>query len=133
MISFWFIPRGAPHRVWRPDPPPPRPGRRWWLSVFVAVFLAILVLFLQANGGADAIQPHELATRPKILLVEDFYYPPMDGTLAYPNCKLGRGFEFPGGVASDLVDYAFLSAMGESGGSSKMTLMSASILRKHLT
>lgn len=74
-------------------------------------FLAILVIFLGAQKGANTIQPNERGERPPVLLLDDFYYPPQNNTLAYPTCKLTKGFEFPGQVASDLGDYAFLSVI----------------------
>ncbi|KAL7541282.1 hypothetical protein ACHAXR_010772 [Thalassiosira sp. AJA248-18] len=88
-------------------------GRRVWSWIFVVFFLAILVLFLQSQQGSDTIQPQERATRPPILLPDpnEFYYPPEAGTIAYPTCKLTKGFEFSEDSSSDLGDYSFLSAM----------------------
>ena len=84
-------------------------GRRWWTWIFFVFFLAILFLFLASQNSSDLIQPGERATRPPILLLDDFYYPPVDDTIAYPSCTLNKGFEFPGIGSTDLVDYAFLS------------------------
>ncbi|KAL7536441.1 hypothetical protein ACHAWF_005468, partial [Thalassiosira exigua] len=86
-------------------------GRRVWSWIFVVFFLAILVVFLAANQSTDSVLPGERATRPPVLLVDEFYWPSEENTIAYPSCKLSKGFEFPGGVASDLADYSFLSVM----------------------
>ncbi|KAL9179381.1 hypothetical protein ACHAXT_008671 [Thalassiosira profunda] len=86
-------------------------GRRWWSWIFSIFFVAILVLFLASQHSTDYVQPQERGPRPPILLVEDFYYPPQPDTLAYPTCKLAKGFEFPDETTSDLADYSFLSAM----------------------
>lgn len=73
--------------------------------------MAILVLTLLANGSSEDVDPQARATRRPILLVDDYYYPSLNDTLAYPTCDLTKGFEFPGGAASGLADYAFLSVM----------------------
>ena len=83
----------------------------------------ILFLFLAAQKESGAVQPDERAVRPPILLVDDFYYPPQEDTLAYPTCKLTKGFTFPGSDNSALGDYAFLSAMAyESSNVTAVTL-----------
>ena len=87
-------------------------GRRCWTGIFIVFFVAIFILFLLANGSTADVDPKNRATRPPILFVDDYYYPPLDNTLAYPTCELSKGFEFPGGnEASSLGDYAFLSVM----------------------
>ena len=81
------------------------------------LFLAIVFLFLSAQQGSDEVKPQDRGPRPPVLLVDDFYYPPSNDTLAYPTCKLTKGFTFatpdnPDEVEGSLLgDYAFLSAM----------------------
>lgn len=88
-------------------------GRRWWSWIFVVFFLAIFVLLLGAEKNTDSVEPGDRGPRPPILLPpgNEFYYRGEEDTLAYPTCKLTKGFEFPGGQATDLGDYSFLSAM----------------------
>ena len=68
-----------------------------------------------SQNSTEFFQLQDRGERPPILLVDDFYYKGEDNTLAYPTCKLTKGFEFTGnsGVesASDLGDYSFLSAL----------------------
>lgn len=61
----------------------------------------------------DHLYSCDAGTRPPILLPDptQFYYEPEEGTLSYPNCKLSKGFEFPGDGAADIGDYSYLSAM----------------------
>ena len=81
------------------------------------MFLAIVFLFLSAQKSSDEVKPQDRGPRPPVLLVDDFYYPPANDTLAYPTCKLTKGFTFatpdnPDEVEGSLLgDYAFLSAM----------------------
>lgn len=81
------------------------------------LFLAIVFLFLSAQKSSDEVRPQDRGPRPPVLLVDDFYYPPKNDTLAYPTCKLTKGFTFaapdsPDEVEGSLLgDYAFLSAM----------------------
>jgi len=88
-------------------------GRRFWTWIFFIVAIAILFLFFTANGTAAFARPDQRGKRPPILLLDpdEFYYPGMDNTLAYPTCKLTKGFEFPNSESTDLGDYSFLSAM----------------------
>lgn len=90
-------------------------SRKVWAWIFIVFFLVLFVLLLQYQTSTNSFQPQDRGERPAILLVDDFYYPGDDNTLAYPTCKLTKGFEFVGsnGVesASDLGDYSFLSAM----------------------
>jgi hypothetical protein len=70
-----------------------------------------------AQKTSEEVQPQERKARPPVLLVDDFYYPPQNDTLAYPTCELTKGFTFstdhdPDVATSSLLgDYAFLSAM----------------------
>jgi len=92
-------------------------GRGIWSSIFVVLFLAIVFLFLTAQKSSEEVMPADRGPRPPVLLIDDFYYPPTNDTLAYPTCKLTKGFDFttetnPDEVESALLgDYAFLSAM----------------------
>lgn len=92
-------------------------GRNIWSGIFVVLFLAIVFLFLSAQKTSDEVKPQDRGPRPPVLLVDDFYYPPTNDTLAYPTCKLMKGFTYaapdsPDEVEGSLLgDYAFLSAM----------------------
>ena len=90
-------------------------SRKVWAWIFIVFFFVIFVLLLQSQNSTEFFQPQDRGERPPILLVDDFYYKGEDNTLAYPTCKLTKGFEFSGnsGVesASDLGDYSFLSAL----------------------
>ena len=56
-------------------------------------------------------QPFYYFSRPPIVLLDDFYYPPAPD-LPYPTCKLTKGFSIPGsGGFSNLGDFAMLSAL----------------------
>lgn len=71
------------------------------------------MLLLGAEKNTDSVEPGDRGPRPPILLPpgNEFYYQGEEDTLAYPTCQLTKGFEFPGGQATDLGDYSFLSAM----------------------
>jgi hypothetical protein len=93
-------------------------GRSIWSGLFIVLFLAVMFLFLSAQKSSDEIKPQDRGPRPPVLLVDDFYYPPTNDTLAYPTCKLTKGFTFSSPdpdsdqvEGSLLGDYAFLSAM----------------------
>jgi len=95
-------------------------GRGIWTGIFIVFFLANLFLFLSAQASSDEVKPQDRGPRPPVLLVDDFYYPPTNDTLAYPTCRLTKGFTFKytdAETRSDEVegsllgDYAFLSAM----------------------
>lgn len=94
-------------------------GRWIWTWIFVLVFLVVWFMLSasQSESANPTITAEQRGPRPPILLLNDFYYPGVD-TLAYPTCKLTKGFEFPvldgqstKNVSSDLADYSFLSAM----------------------
>ena len=95
-------------------------GRWVWTWIFVLVFLLVWFMVSASQGSADYVTAEQRGPRPPILLVNDFYYAGVNN-LAYPTCKLTKGFEFPGVdslnsqtvgiVSSDLGDYSFLSAM----------------------
>lgn len=87
-------------------------ARKIWSYIFIIFFLVALFLTVTSQAEADEIQPKNRGTRPPVLLVNDFYWEGDKDTLAYPTCKLTKGFEFqPGDVASHLADYSFMSAM----------------------
>eukprot|EP00804_Cyclotella_cryptica_P008105 CCRYP_004599-RA/>CCRYP_004599-RA protein AED:0.04 eAED:0.04 QI:305/1/1/1/1/1/9/380/1018 len=92
-------------------------GRSFWTYLFVILFLVIVFLFFVAQKTSEEVQPQERKTRPPVLLVDGFYYPAQNDTLAYPTCELTKGFTFstdrnPDVATSSLLgDYAFLSAM----------------------
>mmetsp|Transcript_27647 Transcript_27647/g.55452 ORF Transcript_27647/g.55452 Transcript_27647/m.55452 type:complete len:952 (-) Transcript_27647:656-3511(-) len=92
-------------------------GRLVWTWIFVFVFLVVWFMLSASQSSSATITAEQRGPRPPILLLNDFYYPGVN-TLAYPTCKLTKGFEFPvvdgqsaKNVSSDLGDYAFLSAM----------------------
>ena len=64
-------------------------GRRIWTWIFAIFFLLILFMFTGAEDlSADVITPEErAATRPPILMLDDFEYPGSGG-LQYPTCTL---------------------------------------------
>jgi len=93
-------------------------GRRIWTWIFAIFFLLILFMFTSAEDlSTDVITPDErAATRPPILMLDDFEYPGSGG-LQYPTCTLSQpGFTFPTSGETEsrgtyFLDYAFLSAM----------------------
>ena len=92
-------------------------GRWVWTWIFVFVFLVVWFMLAASQTSSATITAEQRGPRPPILLLDDFYYKGAD-TLAYPTCKLTKGFELPvldgqsaKNVSSDLGDYAFLSAM----------------------
>ena len=62
-------------------------ARRVWYWIFVVSFLAILLLFFGAQQDSEQVNPTDRGSRPPILLLDDFYYPPQNDSLAYPTCK----------------------------------------------
>ncbi len=98
-------------------------GRRVWTWIFVFVFLVVWYMLSASQTTSANLTAEDRGPRPPILLLNDFYYPGVDN-LAYPTCKLTKGFEFPvldgqssKNVSSDLGDYTFLSAMAYEKGS----------------
>lgn len=95
-------------------------GRWIFTWIFVFVLLVVSFMFSASQSSTANITAEQRGPRPPILLVNDFYYAGVDN-LAYPTCKLTKGFEFPGAailgsqtvknISSDLGDYSFLSAM----------------------
>lgn len=74
--------------------------------------MAIVFLFLSAQQSSDEVKPQDRGPRPPVLLVDDFYYPPSNNTLAYPTCKLTKGFTFS---EPDNPDEAVSSLLGDYG------------------
>jgi len=93
-------------------------GRKIWSWVFLIFFLLVVLMFTSAEDlSAGVITPDErAATRPPILMLNDFEYPGSGG-LQYPTCTLSQpGFTFPTSGETEsrgthFLDYAFLSAM----------------------
>lgn len=80
---------------------------RWMVVVgCVAVFAMYMVI-----GSRSSEDATPQGGRPTIRLLDDFYYPPQDN-LAYPGCKLTKGFEYPTQRGfSYSMDYMFLAAL----------------------
>jgi lipase ATG15 len=78
-----------------------------WSIVFGIVAVVGLVLVLSSPNDEG---PNPQGGRPLIPLLDDFYYPPQPD-LAYPACKLTKGFEVPGQGFSYMTDYILLAGL----------------------
>lgn len=79
-----------------------------WMAVIGLVALYGLYMVVSANGSGNATPQGGRAT---IRLLDDFYYEGTDD-LAYPACKLTKGFDFSNDQGfSYSVDYMFLAAL----------------------
>jgi lipase ATG15 len=78
--------------------------RRW---MWVFGLFATVILFLSLLAASSQETQPKSGTGP-IAVLDDFYYPPQPD-MAYPTCKLSKGFSLPGQEFSYLVDFAWLA------------------------
>jgi len=85
-----------------------------WMCVFggelLVVFIMVLMAHQQQGTETNALSNISLERDP-VLLVNDFFYPPGNASIAYPTCELANDFALPLDRKTALEDYAFLTGV----------------------
>ena len=68
-------------------------------------------IYFSASSAGSGEDYHTQTGREPIRILQDFYYPPQNNTMLYPNCELTNQFALPGLENSYALDYNLLAGI----------------------